>query len=125
MLVQLLISRPVVAHNWLLALRAMIGANYWSITVSSHGSLYCEWLCYTLVVGLLTKCIMWQLWLLYDMSTIHYRKWDCAERHIAFKSNELSVQDFYSKVVNQTFPLRRHLRKPLGTCYIVAFPAQQ
>ena len=40
--VQLHLSRPVLAHNWLLALKAMIGVNYQSVTVSGHGSLYCE-----------------------------------------------------------------------------------
>ena len=78
MFVQLLISSPLLGHNWLLALRAMIGASYRSITASIHSSLYCEWLCCTLTVELLTKCKMWQLRVVYDMSTIHYRNWDCA-----------------------------------------------
>ena len=58
MAVQLLISRPLLACDWLQALRAMIGANYQSVTSSSCGSLYCEQLCNTLVVELLTKCRM-------------------------------------------------------------------
>ena len=56
MAVQLLFSRPVMTHNWLLALRAMNGATYRSITASGCGSLYCEQLYYTLVVELLAKC---------------------------------------------------------------------
>ena len=51
-----------------LALRAMIDANYWSVAASSHGSLDCEQLCYTLAVELNINVECGKLQLVYDIA---------------------------------------------------------